>query len=83
MTMSPDPSLAAFRQRLRGLITDRYEGKYTALARAAGIPVSSMEHIMRTARRLPGGGQLVRLATTLDVSIDELVTGTAIGPRTP
>lgn len=70
-----DSSLSAFRRRLRTLIADRCDGKYTVLATRARIPVSSMEHIIHTARRLPGGEQLLRMAAALRVSLDYLATG--------
>ena len=77
--MRHERPITAFRRRLRRLIEERCAGHYTLLARRAGIPVSSMEHIMLTATRLPGGDHLLRLATALGVSVQELVTEEAAG----
>ncbi len=64
-----------FRRRLLRLIDEQYNGKYTWLARRAGIPTSSMQHIIHDAKRLPGGEMLLRLAEALGVSVHSLVTG--------
>jgi hypothetical protein len=73
----PTVALTAFRRRLHRLIADRFEGKYTLLAKRAGIPVSSMEHYLHAAVRLPGGEHLGRMAEALGVSSDFLLTGAA------
>ncbi len=77
--MRGERSITAFRRRLQRLIDEQCEGQYTRLARRAGIPVSSMEHIMLTAKRLPGGDQLLRLAAALGVTVQDLVTGEEAG----
>jgi len=64
----------AFRQRLRQLILERHEGRYSRLARRAQMPLSSLQHILHQAKRFPGGAQLLRLATALEVSVDFLLT---------
>lgn len=71
------PMMTRFRRRLLQLIRERCEGKYTCLARRAGIPVSSMEHTIHSAKHVPGGEQLIRLAQALGVSVDYLATGEA------
>jgi len=65
-------AIAAFRRRLMQLIEERFDGKYTYLARRAGIPVSTMEHYVHRAKRLPGGDHLLRLAEALGVSVEYL-----------
>lgn len=70
-------SVGGFRRRLQVLIAAQDAGKYTRLARRAGIPVTTMEHYMRAAVRLPGGEHLMRLATALGVSVDFLLSGEA------
>ena len=68
-------SIAALtRRRLLRLIDERFEGKYTVLARRAGIPVSTMQHVMHTAKHLPGGEPLLKLATALGVTAQYLST---------
>ena len=44
-----------FRARLRALVLEQFDGKYTVLAKRAGIPISTLEHTMLEAKRLPGG----------------------------
>ena len=74
--MQRDPQeVAGFRRRLVQLITERCEGKYTVLARRAGIAVSTMEHYIHQAKGLPGGAHLLRLAAVLGVSAEYLGTG--------
>jgi len=68
-------TMETFRRRLRQLIAEQYEGKYTLFAKRAGLPVSTVEHYLHVAVRLPGGEQLVRMADALGVSLDFLVTG--------
>ncbi len=70
-----DRSLEEFRRRLRVLIADRFEGKYSLLARRAGIPISSLQYCLHHATRFPGGDHLLRLATALGVSVDFLLSG--------
>ncbi len=77
--MREERSITGFRRRLRRLIDEQCEGHYTRLAQRAGIPVSSMEHIMLTAKRLPGGDHLLRLAAALGVTVQDLVAGEAAG----
>ncbi len=77
--MPHERPITALRRRLRRLMHAQCAGQYTRLARRAGIPVSSMEHIMLTAKRLPGGDQLLRLAAALGVTVQALVTGEAAG----
>ena len=74
MRRGPRP-IIGFRRRLLGLIEERFAGRYTALARRAGVPVSTMEHYIHLAKRLPGGEHLLRLAEALDVSVQYLVSG--------
>ncbi len=68
-------SITTFRRELARLINERFEGHYTRLAQRAGIPVSSVEHMIHNATRVPGGDHLLRLAEALDVSVDDLVRG--------
>ncbi len=77
--MREERSITGFRRRLRRLIDERFDGQYTHLARRAGIPVSSMEHIMLEAKRLPGGDLLLRMAAALGVTVQDLVAGEAAG----
>ncbi len=67
--------MQAFRRRLLGLVAERFEGHYTILARRAGIPVSSLQHVVHHAKHLPGGELLGLLAVELGVSVHFLVTG--------
>ena len=74
--MQRDPQeVAGFRRRLVQLIAERCEGKYTVLARRAGIAVSTLEHYIHHAKGLPGGAHLLRLAAVLGVSAEYLGTG--------
>ena len=74
--MQRDPQeFAGFRRRLVQLIAERCVGKYTVLARRAGIPVSTLEHYLHQAKGLPGGAHLLRLAAALGVSAEYLGTG--------
>ena len=75
----PEAPIHAFRRRLLQLIDERFEGRYTALAQRAGIPVSSMQHCVHTAKHLPGGEHLMRMAVALGVTVHELITGDAAG----
>lgn len=65
----------AFRRRLLQLIDEQFEGRYTALARRAGIPISSMQHVIHNAKHLPGSEQVMRLAVALGVTAQYLITG--------
>ncbi len=69
------PMIAGFRRRLQRLIQAQVEGRYTRLARRAGIPTSTMQHYVHSAKHLPGGEHLIRLAEALGVSVDYLATG--------
>jgi transcriptional regulator with XRE-family HTH domain len=69
------PPILRFRRRLLRLIDEQYEGKYTRLARRAGLPTSSMQQIIHHANHLPGGEALLRLAAALGVSVHYLATG--------
>lgn len=64
-----------FRRRLLRLIAEQVDGKYTVLAQRAGIPVSSLQHILHDAKYLPGGEPLLKLAGALGVSVQFLATG--------
>ncbi len=77
--MRHERPITALRRRLQRLIDEQCAGQYTRLARRAGIPVSSMEHIMLTAKRLPGGDHLLRMAAALGVSVHYLATGEEVG----
>jgi hypothetical protein len=68
-------SITGFRRRLKRLIREKFDGCYTRLARRAGIPVSTMEHTLLKAKRLPGGDHLLRMARALDVTAHFLVAG--------
>jgi hypothetical protein len=68
-------SITSFRRRLKRLIAEKFDGRYTRLARRAGVPVSTLEHTLLEAKRLPGGDHLLRLARALDVTAHFLVTG--------
>ena len=83
-----EPPILAFRRRLFELIDERFEGRYTALAHRAGIPVSTMQHYVHTAKHLPGAEHLLRLAVALGVTAQYLITGQegvrpAAGPPAP
>lgn len=65
----------AFRRRLLRLIDEQYDGRYTILARRAGIPISTMQHYIHTAKHLPGGEHLLRLAAAFGVTVENLVSG--------
>jgi transcriptional regulator with XRE-family HTH domain len=67
--------IRGFRRRLLRLIEEQYEGKYTVLARRAGLPISSVQHILQDAKHLPGGEPLQKLASTLGVTVQYLATG--------
>ncbi len=71
----PERPIIGFRRRLQRLIDERCDGKYTRLARRAGIPVSSLQHVVHHSRHLPGGEHLGQLAEALGVSVDYLTTG--------
>ena len=68
----PERSITSFRRRLLRLINEKFEGRYTYLAQRAGIPISSLEHTIHEAQRLPGGEHLLRMAAALDEVDDEL-----------
>jgi|GEM_PF-1320767 len=72
------PSVRAFRERITELIATRFNGKYTVLAKRAGIPVSTMQHYMHSAKHIPGGEHVARIAEALGVTIDHLVTGSDV-----
>ncbi len=74
------PIMLEFRRRLLRLINERCEGHYTVLARRAGIPVSTMQHVLHHAKHLPGGEHLLRLARALGVSVDDLTMGVELTP---
>ncbi len=68
-------SIDAFRARLGQLILTECEGKYTLLARRAGIPISTMQHYIHWAKRIPGGEHVARIAHALGVTTDFLISG--------
>ncbi len=68
-------SITGFRRRLLQLIDQQFDGRYSRLARRAGLAVSSVQHHIHHARRLPGGDHLLRMAEALGVSVHFLVTG--------
>lgn len=70
--------ITSFRRRLRRLIDERFEGRYTRLARRAGMPISTLQHTTHEARRLPGGDHLLRMAAALDVSVHYLASGEGV-----
>jgi hypothetical protein len=72
---STERSITSFRRRLLRLINERFDGRYTYLAQRAGIPISSLEHCIHEATRLPGGDHLLRMAHALEVTVHFLVTG--------
>lgn len=72
--------ITEFRRRLRQLIDARFDGKYTLLAKRAGIPISSMQHYVHLAKRLPGGEHLLRLAEACGVSVQYLASGEEVLP---
>ena len=67
-----------FRARLRALVLEQFDGKYTVLAKRAGIPISTLEHTMLEAKRLPGGDHLIRIANVCGVTVDSLITPSAL-----
>ena len=71
----PAQDVAGFRRRLMQLIEDHCDGKYTHLARRAGLAVSTLQHYVHHAKRLPGGAHLLRLAAALGVSAEYLGSG--------
>jgi hypothetical protein len=71
----PERSIVSFRRRLKRLIEEKFDGRYTRVARRAGVPVSTLGHTVLEAKRLPGGDHLLRLAEALDVTAHFLVTG--------
>ena len=79
--------ILGFRRRLLRLIAEQWRGKYTVFARRAGIPVSSMQHIIYDAKHIPGGEHLLLMAEHLGVSAHYLATGDEgilpIDPQTP
>ena len=77
----PGTPIHAFQQRLRRLLEEHCEGRYTVFARAAGIPVTTMQHYLRHAVHLPGGEHLLRMARGFGITMDYLVTGE--GPARP
>jgi transcriptional regulator with XRE-family HTH domain len=64
-----------FQGRLRHLLSTRFDGQYTQLARRAGVPITTMQHYMHNAKHLPGGEHAIRLANTLGVTVDYLLAG--------
>lgn len=74
-----EPPILGFRRRLQRAMDERCEGKYTVLARRAHLPVSTLQHIVHHAKRLPGGEHLLRLADALGVSVHYLMAGDAAG----
>jgi hypothetical protein len=66
--------IVAFRRRLLRLIDDQFEGRYTVLAQRAGIPISTMQHYVHSAKHLPGGEHLVRLAAALGMTVQALLS---------
>ena len=67
--------IESFRKRLNDLLHERFEGKYTVLAKRAGIPISSMQHYIHTAKHLPGGEHLQRMADACGVTVDYILSG--------
>jgi Cro/C1-type helix-turn-helix DNA-binding protein len=80
-----DTPIGAFRRHLKRLIDEQYDGHWTRLARRAGIPVTTLQHLLYHAKHLPGGEHLLRLAEALGVSVQDLVSGEAppANPRPP
>ncbi len=76
----PTRLMAEFRRRLLRLIDEQDDGQYTRAARRAGIPVSSMQHILHGGKYLPGGEQLLLLAAAFGVSVQYLVSGREAPP---
>ena len=68
------PMIAFRRDGLCGSIDDQFQGRYTALAHRAGIPISTMQHYVHSAKRLPGGEHLVRLAAALGMTVQALLS---------
>jgi predicted transcriptional regulator len=67
-----------FRSRLRALVLEQFDGKYTLLAKRANIPISTLEHTMLEAKRLPGGDHLMRIADVLGVTVDSLIAPSSL-----
>ncbi len=65
----------AFRKRLNDLLQERFEGKYTVLAKRSGIAVSSMQHYMHHSKHMPGSEHLQRIAEALGCTTDFLISG--------
>jgi len=72
---APRTPVEAFRKRLNDLLLERFEGKYTVLAKRAGIPISSMQHYIHFSKHIPGGEHLARLAQACGVTSDFLLSG--------
>lgn len=70
-----EPPILGFRRRLLRLIEEQVDGRYTILARRAGTPVSSLQHIIHDAKHLPGGEPLQKLAGALGVTAQYLSIG--------
>jgi transcriptional regulator with XRE-family HTH domain len=68
-------SITGFRRRLLQLIDQQCDGRYSRLARRAGLAVSSVQYHIHHARNLPGGEHLARMAAVLGVTLDYLVNG--------
>jgi hypothetical protein len=79
----PEPPIRAFRRRLLRLIDEQYGGRYTRFARRAGIPISTVQHYIHNAKHLPGGEHLMRMATALGITVQQLITGQDAGRPTP
>jgi transcriptional regulator with XRE-family HTH domain len=67
--------MITFRRRLLQLIDQHFDGRYTALAHRAGVPVSTMQHYVHNAKHLPGGEHLLRMAAALGITVQYLMTG--------
>jgi hypothetical protein len=72
--------ILGFRRRLLRAIDDRCDGRYTVLARRAGIPISTLEHYLHHAKHLPGGEHLLRMADALGLPVLFLMAGDGAGP---
>ena len=77
MMMDRSAPITAFRTRLSGLLDEKFDGQYTVLAKRAGIPTSTMQHYIHTAKHLPGGEHLMRIAQACGTTVDYLVSGMA------
>ena len=76
MKTAPDPKdLKGFKERLRRLIAEKFEGKHTRPARSAGVAASTVQSWMGKEGVNPNGFAAAKIARACGVSTDYLLTG--------